>query len=403
MLGIIFSTMNQKEPQEIYTVSQLNAEARDLMEENFHHIWLIGEISNLARPSSGHLYFSLKDNMAQVRCAFFRNGQKSLTFKPESGHQVLVQARVSVYEARGDFQIIISQMQLAGEGALQIAFEKLKQKLAAEGLFDEDHKLECPEIPSCVGIITSATGAAVHDILRVLNRRFPALPIIIYPSMVQGEQAATQLVNALQKAIQRQECDVLILARGGGSLEDLWPFNEEAVARAIFDSNIPIVTGVGHEVDFTIADFVADQRCATPSSAAEWISPDIDEWQQTLKSYAYTLLQIIKTQLRQATLELQHLSKRLQHPGQRLQQQAQSLDQLEQRLLLSMHNNLNRRQEKLTALSRNLDTVSPLNTLKRGYAIIMKESRIITSTKQIESGDTLKARLTDGSIDCVVK
>lgn len=395
--------MALNEPQEIYTVSQLNAEARELMEDNFHNVWLIGEISNLARPSSGHFYFSLKDNNAQVRCALFRNSQRGLTFKPENGQQVLVQAQVSIYEARGDFQIIISQMQLSGEGALQIAFEKLKQKLSNEGLFDEDKKLEIPEIPTCVGVITSATGAAVRDICRVLHRRFPALPIIIYPSAVQGDQAAGQLVNAIKKANQRNECDVLILARGGGSLEDLWPFNEEIVARAIFESNIPIVTGVGHEVDFTIADFVADQRCATPSAAAEWISPDVSEWQETLKSYAYTFVQIIKSQLKHLTLELQHLSKRLQHPGQRLQQQAQTLDQLEQRLALSIHHILHQRQEKLTSLSRNLDTVSPLNTLKRGYTILKKGTHIITSTQQVTSGDHLKARLTDGEIECVVE
>ena len=258
------------EPQEIYTVSQLNAEARYLMEDNFESISLIGEVSNFARPSSGHCYFSLKDNNAQVRCAFFCHSQRGLTFKPESGQQVLVQAKVSVYEARGDYQLIVSQMQLAGEGALQVAFEKLKQKLAAEGLFDEENKLEVPEIPTCVGVITSPTGAAIRDILRVLHRRFPAVPVIIYPSAVQGNQAKEHLVSAIQKANARKECDVLILARGGGSLEDLWPFNEEIVARAIVDCDIPMVTGVGHEVDFTIADFVADQRCATPSAAAEW-------------------------------------------------------------------------------------------------------------------------------------
>lgn len=390
------------EPQEIYTVSQLNAEARFLMEEHFESVWLIGEISNLARPSSGHCYFSLKDANAQVRCAFFRHSQRQLNFKPEAGQQVLVQAKVSVYEARGDYQLIVSQMQLAGEGALQVAFEKLKKKLADEGLFDEENKLMFPEIPTCVGVITSPTGAAIRDIIRVLNRRFPALPVIIYPSAVQGELAKDELVAAIETANKRQECDVLILARGGGSLEDLWPFNEEIVARAMFASDIPIVTGVGHEVDFTIADFVADQRCATPSAAAEWISPDIEEWQETLKDYARTFLQLINAQLRHSQSELLHLSKRLQHPGQRLQQQMQTVDQLEQRLQNNMNNQLLRYQEKLAALSRNLDTVSPLNTLKRGYAIITKDNNIITKTQQVKSGDAVTARLENGTLNCTV-
>ena len=391
------------EPQEIYTVSQLNAEARYLMENNFESIWLIGEISNVARPMSGHFYFSLKDHNAQVRCALFRHSQRGLGFLPEAGQQVLVEAKVSLYEPRGDFQLIITQMQLAGEGALQIAFEKLKQKLTEEGLFDEENKLAIANIPTCVGVITSPTGAAIRDILRVLQRRFPALPVIIYPSAVQGDQAAKQLVTALQKANSRKECDVLIVARGGGSLEDLWPFNEEIVARALFASEIPIVTGIGHEIDFTIADFVADQRCATPSAAAEWISPDKEEWQETFKEYIRTLLQLINAQLKHGTLELRHLTKRLQHPGQRLQRQMQMIDQLEQRLTNTIKNQLKTRREKLVLMTRNLDTVSPLNTLKRGYAIVTKENKIITQSKQVKSGDQISTRLAEGILNCLVE
>ena len=392
----------QETPQEIYTVSELNAEARLLIERVFQNIWLIGEISNLARPSSGHLYFSLKDNKAQIRCALFRQSQRYLDFTPENGQQVLVQAQVSLYEARGDYQLIVSKMQLAGEGALQIAFEKLKQKLDKEGLFDKAHKFELPELPKCIGLITSPTGAAVHDILHVLARRFASIPIIIYPSMVQGDTAAKQLATAIKTANTRQECDVIILARGGGSLEDLWSFNEEVVARAIYTSHIPIITGIGHETDFTIADFVADQRCATPSAAAEWASPDLDEWKQMIGNLGYTLYQLMLSQLKHLKLELSHLTKRLQHPGQRLHEQMQHLDQLEQRLINTMHQQLSRNKERLSLIARTLDTVSPLNTLKRGYAIVMKDKQIIISTNQVKKGDSITARLSKGSIECIV-
>jgi len=388
--------------EQVYTVSQLNAATRLLIEDSFQSIWLTGEISNLARPSSGHIYFSLKDNKAQVRCAMFRQSQRHVDFNVENGQQVLVQAQVSLYEVRGDFQLIVSQMQVAGEGALQIAFEKLKRKLAQEGLFGDAHKKEIPELAKCIGVITSPSGAAVQDVLRVLHRRFSNIHVVVYPSMVQGDQASEQLVKAIKKANSRNECDVLILARGGGSLEDLWSFNEEKVARAIFDSEIPIVTGIGHEVDFTIADFVADQRCATPSAAAEWVSPDKEEWQQYFENLKYTLQQVVLSQIKHLMIELSHLRKRLQHPGQRLREQSQQLDQLEQRLQHTIHNQLNRQQERLHLISRTLDTVSPLNTLKRGYAIVMKDKQIITKEKQLKSGDHITARLCEGTLNATV-
>ena len=268
------------EERDIYTVSDLNARARVILEECFKTIWVSGEISNLAKPNSGHLYFSLKDERAQVRCAFFRNSQRGLRFTPENGQHVLVQAQVSFYAARGDFQLIVSQMEMAGAGALQVAFEQLKQRLHKEGLFSQAHKKKLPLFPKCLGIITSPTGAAIRDILKVLQRRFSSIPIIIYPTLVQGDKAADQISMAIQRATQRKECDVLILARGGGSLEDLWPFNEEKVARAMFHCPIPIVTGIGHEIDVTIADFVADQRASTPSAAAEMVSPNQQEQMQ---------------------------------------------------------------------------------------------------------------------------
>ena len=264
--------------REIFTVSDLNREARELLEGHFPLVWVEGEISNLARPSSGHIYFSLKDEAAQVRCAMFKMRNRLLNFQPENGQQVLARARISLYEARGDFQLIIEHMEETGDGALRRQFELLKHKLFEEGLFDESHKRELPSLPTRLGVITSPSGAAIRDILSVLKRRFPGIPILIYPVPVQGNEAPPAIIDAIKTAGIRKDCDLLILARGGGSLEDLWAFNDESVARAIYHCPIPVVTGIGHEIDFTIADFVADFRAPTPSAAAEYISPDQNEW-----------------------------------------------------------------------------------------------------------------------------
>ena len=272
--------------QPIYSISELNSKARLLLENNLGSVWIMGELSNLAMPSSGHLYFTLKDSEAQVRCAFFRANRARMAFAPENGQQVLARANVSLYEARGDYQLIITEMQLAGSGALQVAFEKLKHKLQAEGLFDSARKKSIPQFPRAIGVITSPTGAAIHDILKVLRYRNPSIPVIIYPTAVQGADAKTQIVHAIELANQRDECDVIILARGGGSLEDLWSFNEEIVAHAIAASHIPIVSGVGHEVDVTIADFVADFRAPTPSAAAETVSTDQSDIRQKLAYFS---------------------------------------------------------------------------------------------------------------------
>jgi len=260
--------------RDVYTVSRLNREVRTVLEGSFPLLWVEGELSNLSQPPSGHIYFSLKDEYAQVRCAMFRTRRVHLRFRPENGVHVLARVRVSLYEGRGDFQLVVEHLEPAGEGALRLAFERLKQKLASEGLFDAARKRPIPEFPRQVGLITSAAGAAVRDLLSVLARRYPALPVLIFPVPVQGGEAAEAMVAALRRANARAECDVLILARGGGSMEDLWPFNDETLARAIASSAIPVVTGIGHEIDFTIADFVADQRAATPSAAAELVSPD---------------------------------------------------------------------------------------------------------------------------------
>jgi exodeoxyribonuclease VII large subunit len=263
--------------REIYSISELNSEARVLLEKRFPLIWVEGEISNLARPASGHIYFSLKDEAAQVRCAMFKMHNRLVNFQPKNGQQVLARVRISLYEARGEFQLIVEHMEETGDGALRRQFELLKQKLFEEGLFDEAHKQALPFLPTQLGVITSPSGAAIRDILSVLKRRFPGIPVLIYPVPVQGTEAPQAIVESIHSAAKCQDCDLLILARGGGSLEDLWAFNEETVARAINACPIPIVTGIGHEIDFTIADFVADYRAPTPSAAAEFISPDHTE------------------------------------------------------------------------------------------------------------------------------
>ncbi len=442
--------MKTPNENEIYTVSSFNQEVRQLLEGTFHTIWLTGEISNLAKPSSGHFYFSLKDEKAQVRCAMFRNSMRQLRFIPENGQHVIARAAVSLYEPRGDFQLIIQELQLSGEGLLQIAFEKLKTKLAALGLFDTEHKKPLPRFPKQIGVITSASGAAIHDILTVLKRRFPSIPVIIYPTLVQGELAAKQIVSAIQTANARQECDVFILARGGGSLEDLWPFNEELVAQAIFGSKTPIITGIGHEVDVTIADFVADFRAATPSAAAEQASPSRVEWQENISKLSKLIIRFIQLRLQKEEMNLSHLMKRLRHPGQRLREQAQRLDRLELNLILAYQNKiknfqakLNLKRQRLMHLSpaqkikphlerleliknslqtsinnrieysrlsiqnsaHALDTLNPLRTLQRGYAIVMdaKDNKIISSTASISIGDSITTKFVDGKIVSEVK
>ncbi|MDX1433546.1 MAG: exodeoxyribonuclease VII large subunit, partial [Gammaproteobacteria bacterium] len=304
--------------RDVYTVSELNMQARALLEERFPRIWVQGEISNLARPRSGHIYFSLKDDRCQLRCAMFRMHNQRIDFTPEDGMQVLAQGRVSIYPERGDFQLIVQFLEEAGAGALRRAFEALKQRLAAEGLFDEALKRPIPALPRQIGVVTSPTGAALHDIVSILARRFPAIPVLVYPVPVQGADAAPEIARMLDVASARAECDVLILARGGGSLEDLWAFNDEGVARAIRRSQVPVVTGVGHEVDVTIADFAADARAATPSAAAELVSPDVREWRQLLAAGMQRLERCARRHLIDTRRALEALERRLVHPRRRL-------------------------------------------------------------------------------------
>ncbi len=436
--------------RQVYSVTQLNHEVRGLIEDSFPLLWVEGELSNLARPASGHLYFSLKDGGAQVRCAMFRRHNLHLGFSPTNGQQVLVRGRVGLYEPRGEYQFIVEHIEGAGDGALRRAFEILKQRLDQEGLFDAGRKRALPTLPRRIGVVTSHSGAAIRDIITTLRRRFPTLPIIVYPVAVQGAGAGAQIAAAITQAGRRTECDVLIVARGGGSLEDLWAFNEEGVARAIYTSPIPVVTGIGHEIDFTIADFVADQRAPTPTGAAELVSPDQTAWHAHFAQLAQRLNWRLRDRLAQAHRHLDGLGKRLRHPGRRLQDIGQRLDELELRLLrgqrtvsrhaeaqlqalalrvarynpgerMARHQSRQRelasrlgkaaqrlfaaRQQQLGTLVRTLDTLSPLATLTRGYAIIRRpaDGRVLHRAAEARRGETLEAQLSEGWLVCEIK
>jgi exodeoxyribonuclease VII large subunit len=434
----------------IYTVSQLNSEVRLLLEEAFPFVWVEGEISNFAAPHSGHWYFSLKDSHAQVRCAMFKSSQRNLDFIPKDGMHILIKARVSLYENRGEFQLIAESMEERGEGKLRLAFEILKKKLEAAGLFDPTHKKTLAPFPKQIGVITSATGAAIRDILSVLKRRYPCVPIIIYPTLVQGDSAALAISKAIQTANNRHECDLLLLARGGGSLEDLWPFNEEIVAHAIHQSHIPIISGVGHETDFTIADFVADQRAPTPSAAAEMAVPDCLELIELLRRFKQQIERKMQQQFHAASQRLLWMQKHLhqQHPKRLLTEKMQQLDfwehtllQLQQHFLTKkqkqlyqlyrtlhvysplqciqqeqhriqfhqqkiqhlMNATLQRQQTQLAQAAATLDALSPLATLKRGYAIAMtQDQHVLYKATEVKSGDAITIQLLEGSLECEV-
>jgi len=386
----------------IYSVSELNQMVQTLLEDAFLPIWIEGEISNFSCPRSGHWYFSLKDSNAQVRCALFQGGHRYQNLPLKNGMQILARAKISLYPVRGEFQLIVDYLELAGEGALHKTFDQLKARLATEGLFDVVHKKPLPKFPKTIGVLTSETGAVLRDICAILKKRFPAIAIIIYPCLVQGKTAATQIVQQICLANQRQECDLLILARGGGSLEDLWPFNEEAVARAIFNSHLPLISAIGHETDFTIADFVADCRAATPSMAAQLASPDIKELQWLLTKTTQRLIKLIQVRFNYFQQQLENFYKRLRHPHQRLQNQGQHLSDLSQRLTLAMKTRLQMRQQQLFSLSRTLHAVSPLGSLSRGYAIIKnaKTNQLIRTIHDPNIGDQVLAEIIDGKLLC---
>ncbi|MCZ8918452.1 exodeoxyribonuclease VII large subunit [Escherichia albertii] len=430
----------------IFTVSRLNQTVRQLLEHEMGQVWISGEISNFTQPASGHWYFTLKDDNAQVRCAMFRNSNRRVTFRPQHGQQVLVRANITLYEPRGDYQIIVESMQPAGEGLLQQKYEQLKAKLQAEGLFDQQLKKPLPSPSHCIGVITSKTGAALHDILHVLKRRDPSLPVIIYPTAVQGDDAPGQIVRAIELANIRGECDVLIVGRGGGSLEDLWSFNDERVARAIFASRIPVVSAVGHETDVTIADFVADLRAPTPSAAAEVVSRNQQELLRQVQSAQQRLEMAMDYYLANRARRFTQIHHRLQqqHPQLRLARQQTALERLQKRMSFALENQLNQANQqqqrliqrlnqqnpqphihraqtriqqleyRLTETLRaqlsatrerfgnavtHLEAVSPLSTLARGYSVTSAaDGSVLKQVKQVKAGDTLTTRLGDGVV-----
>lgn len=441
---------DEPDARQVYTVSQLNREVGQLLKSGFPPLWLEGEISNLVRPASGHLYFSVKDRSSQLRCAMFRRENSRLNFRPDNGEAVLCRGRVGLYEPRGDYQFIVEHMEQAGEGRLRQAFEQLKRRLAAEGLFDAATKQEPPRLPGRIGVITSPSGAALRDILNVLGRRFAAVPVRLYPVAVQGEGAADQIVAALELANERRDCDVLILARGGGSLEDLQAFNEERVARAVHASALPVICGVGHEIDFSIADFAADLRAPTPSGAAELAVPDAVTWQRSYAELAERLARGLRRSLADRRTRCAWLDRRVRllHPGHQLRQRAQRLDELERRLRRAAGAAFERRgnratglaerllrwdprpriadgrvrthdawgrlngatrrfleaaERRLEALDRALRAVGPQSTLERGYAIVATpDGDIVRSAAAVTAGQRLSVRVADGSFDAKV-
>jgi exodeoxyribonuclease VII large subunit len=391
-------------PKTVLTVSELNQSTQRLLEECFPAVWVEGEISNLVRPTSGHIYFSLKDPKAQIRCAMFRLKSQGVNFELRNGLLIQVLAKVSLYPDRGDYQLIVDRMEMAGDGLLKKAYEELVLKLTQEGLFEERWKKPLPLIPKQIGVITSPTGAAIRDILSVLKRRFPSIPVIIYPTKVQGAEAMWEIVRAIILANQHQAADLLILARGGGSLEDLWPFNEEKVARAIFDSQIPIVTGIGHEIDFTIADFVADRRAPTPSAAAELVVPDQYTFLQQLTALENRLINEITKYCQRLAQHLDWLIKQIRHPGQQVANQLQTLSVLMTRLKNTMQQVLKTKDLALKNAMRALETVSPLATLHRGYAILSltDSDHVVRSIQEVKRGDKVQIRLQDGILKAEV-
>ena len=434
----------------VYTVSRLNGEVRQLLEGQLGRIWLNAEISNFAAPGSGHWYLTLKDNFSQIRCAMFKGRNQAVTFRPANGQQVLVKGNISVYEPRGDYQLLIESMLPAGDGLLAQQYEALKMKLAAEGMFATDTKRPLPENIQRIGVVTSPTGAAIRDILHVLARRDSSIEVIIYPTAVQGTEAAASICNAINLANSRAEVDVLLVTRGGGSLEDLWSFNDEGLAHTIYNSGIPVVSAVGHEVDTTISDYVADLRAPTPSAGAELLSKDADNkaqklnallsrlkqsWQhyqlkqqnrlqtcehrlqtqdpqRRLQTYEQTfdemqlrLHKALQVKLHSLTLTQQQLSNRLdnQSPQHRLALESQRLSYLAEKLKTSMTDKITTAEQRLAHRAQQLDTVSPLATLSRGYSITLNgKGKVLQAADDTVVGDTLTTRLRDGSVTSTV-
>ena len=440
------------EQSKVYTVSQITQDIRAILESAFDRVWVEGEISNLRVASSQHAYFILKDERAQIRCVLFKGQRMGLKYKPEDGDHVLALGRVAVYDARGEYQVIVESLEPRGLGALQKAFEQLKKKLSEEGLFEETRKRELPKVPWKIGVVTSPTGAAIRDILNVIHRRNPKVSVLLYPAKVQGEGAAAEIVQGIEEMNRRDDIDVLIVGRGGGSIEDLWAFNEEIVARAIHASRIPVVSAVGHEVDFTIADFVADVRAATPSAAAELVVP---LWSDMVRDFHYLTSQLLET-MREQTVAYRNLLRHLidrrffREPMQILQFPAQRVDDLTQRLVRGLgqwhvlqqqrlrsrflqlfqvspqkifprlqekravlqhrlvrqvSSRIQLSRERFEGIAKNLNALSPLVILERGYSIctLPRTGRAIKSSAETQKGDSVQVRLAKGRLDCTVE
>jgi exodeoxyribonuclease VII large subunit len=436
--------------KKILTVSRLTALIRDLLEENFDHVWVEGEVSNLAMPSSGHCYFTLKDSGAQLRCVMFRASARALKFRIQNGMMLIVRGRLTVYDQRGEYQLVVEYMEPKGMGALQLAFIQLKERLAKEGLFDESHKKPLPMVPNCIGVVTSPTGAAIHDILNVLRRRYVNVEVLISPVKVQGEGAAGEIAAAVRDFNLYKKADVIIVGRGGGSLEDLWPFNEEVVARAIYNSRIPVVSAVGHEVDFTIADFVADLRAPTPSAAAELVVRNKAELAAEVDNLSRRQISAVRHRLAGFRDRLEGLTRALKDPVMLVGHLIQRVDDLNERFGRAFRVGIGRRRDRLSALTNHLrltnpivelersrerlmrlstrlenvmrrrlddareatsvsaarlNSLSPLATLARGYSVVRKfpMGPVVTESSQIEAGDRLELTFRRGAAVCLVE
>jgi len=432
----------------VYQVSQLTDEMRRLMEISYPQIWIEGELSSLSTPASGHLYFSLKDERAQLRCAMFKGRASINSYRPKAGDLVRVRAKISVYSARGDLQCIVQHIEEAGEGILQRRFEELKAALNQQGLFAQEHKQALPTFPKHIGIVTSPSGAAVRDIVSTLKRRCPGIPITIYPAVVQGDTGAQSIINAIRDAVTHHKCDVLLVSRGGGSLEDLWCFNDEGVAQEIYACPIPIVSGVGHEVDVTISDLVADLRAPTPTAAAELVSPNTEQLLSQLESIKFRLPRSFERLIQRRAQQVDFTGRQLVHPKQQLKRNSDKLDQIASRLRMNINasvskptiavdnllkrlrfqnprrlvdnkklsisivsqrlkratnNKLDLAQKAAHNLGGQLHLVSPLATLDRGFAIARdQQNEIVRSTNQLSTNDTISIQLSDGQVDCDV-
>jgi exodeoxyribonuclease VII large subunit len=388
--------------QKILTVSELNHLAREILELSFPLFWVSGEVSNFTRAASGHWYFSLKDSGAQVRCVMFKGRNNYVDFIPREGDKIEARCTVTLYEARGDFQLTVEFIQKAGLGVLYETFEKLKSTLAAEGLFDIANKQSIPKYPSTIGIITSPDAAALRDVLTTLKRRNPNINVIIYPTSVQGKGAAETIAKAINMANDRHEVDTLIICRGGGSMEDLWQFNEEIVARAIYHCAIPTISGVGHETDFTIADFVADIRAATPTAAAELSSTRLVEMQQVMTQLWHRLMRLMSVKLQTDSQKLDYMTRRLISPLQQLQNQRNQLKQLQNRLAYAIQQQLQKKQHTFLQLKSSIEKLSPKAVLARGYAIVTQNDQVITNSSQVELSQEVNIRLNIGEASAII-